>query len=84
MTTLEKQDNLKEFSFTYYKELRNAITNYPEEYMYGLEKLDDVCSRMLEAIRNKSFNKDSRAIKAVCKQLNIKHTYTAIYSYLGI
>jgi hypothetical protein len=84
MTTLEKQDNLKEFSFNYYKELRNAITNYPEEYMYSLEKLDDVHRRMLEAIKNKSFNKDSRAIKAVCKQLNIKHTYTAIYSYLGI
>jgi hypothetical protein len=84
MTTLEKQDNLKEFSFNYYKELRNAITNYPEEYMYGLEKLDDVHSRMMTAIQNKSFNKNSRAVKTVCKLLNIKHTYTAIYSYLGI
>ena len=84
MTTLEKQENLKEFSFNYYKELRNAITNYPEEYMYGLERLDDVHSRMMTAIKNKSFNKDSRAVKAVCKELNIKHTYTAIYSYLGI
>jgi len=84
MTTLEKQENLKEFSFNYYKELRNAITNYPDEYMYGLERLDDVHSRMMTAIQNQSFNKNSRAIKAVCKQLKIKHTYNGIYSYLGI
>jgi hypothetical protein len=84
MTTLEKEDNLKEFSFNYYKELRNAIINYPDEYAYGLEKLSEVHGKMIEAIKNKSFNKDSRAIKAVCKLLKIKHTYSAIYTYLGI
>ena len=77
-------NNLEKFSSIYKKELKNAINNYPQEYMYGLEKLDDVHSRMMLAVKNKSFNKDSRAFKSVCKELGIKHTYTAINQYLGI
>lgn len=76
--------NLERFSSIYKEELKNATINYPQEYTYGVDRVAEVHNRMMIAIANKSFNKDSKAVKATCKKLGIKHTYTAIYEFLGV
>lgn len=75
--------NLVKFETLYRQQLEQAVQQYPQEYVYGLDKVPEVFIRMMDAIRRGSFNKDSRAIKAVCKILGIKHTYTAIKDYLS-
>lgn len=70
------------FATIYKAELRKAVAKHPNEYRYTLAEADEVAERMLIGIRRGSANKDSRAIKATCKALNIKHTYKAIANYL--
>lgn len=70
-----------QFYNTYREELRRAIMEYPTEYAYSVDQSDQVCDRMILAFKSGSFNKDSRAIKATCKLLGIKHTYKAISNY---
>lgn len=69
---------LDEFFARYEIELCRAVSEYPDEYMYGIEQVPDVIGRMRAAFIAGSYNKDSRAIKATCKAFGIKHTYTAI------
>ena len=66
--------NTKLFLDTYKKELLNSVTKHPEEYSWTIDSLDDVFNRMSKAIVSGSFNKDSKAFKATCKTLRIKHT----------
>ncbi len=73
---------MDEFIKEYEKQLILAITNYPTEYIYSLDKVPEVMARMKEAFKKKSYNKDSRAIKNTCKILKIKHTYTAINEFI--
>lgn len=70
------------FMKVYEECLRAAITSHPEEYRYGLDAIPGVLERMRVAICNGSYNKDSRAFRATCKKLGIKHTYSAIAHYL--
>jgi hypothetical protein len=81
---MRRVNNRAAFENRYLTELQNAITKYPEEYAYPIEKSFDVAERMMAAIYRKSFNKDSRAIKATCKALGLKHTYQAINEFLLI
>jgi hypothetical protein len=74
--------NFEVFLSEYAKQLKNAIINYPNEYAYGLEQLPDVIQRMAQAFYKRSYNKDSRAIKATCKALGIPYTYTGINSFI--
>lgn len=51
------------------------------EYMGNYEL---TLNNMKWAIVNKTFNKDSESFKATCKAMGIKHTYKAIYAFLGL
>ena len=66
------------FLTIYLEELEKAVKNYPQEYLYGIQQVPSVYERMKSAFIKGSYNKDSRAIKATCKRLGIKHTYEAI------
>lgn len=75
-------ENWTAFRQTYLEELRKAVTEHPEEYAFGLDAVDLVWQKMLEAVLNGTFSKDGYAFKATCKKLKIKHTYKAIGQYL--
>ena len=74
--------NVETFMKVYEECLREAITSHPEEYRYGLDAIPGVLEKMRPAIYNGSYNKDSRAFRATCKKLGIKHTYSAIAHYI--
>lgn len=74
--------NLETFVNTFSVQLEKAVREYPVEYMFPAHLIPQVVERMSKAFIGKSYNKDSRAIKATCKILGIKHTYTAINEYL--
>ena len=67
-----------DFQTMYLEELRNAREKYPEEYSWPREKLPEIAEHMFDAMRRGKYSKDSRALKAVCKRLGIKHTYSAL------
>ncbi len=71
------------FLATYKEELIKSHNETPENYAWPISELDVVFSRMRAAIERGSFNKDSRAFKATCKRLKIKHTYRDIETFLG-
>ena len=70
------------FKNTYKEKLREARLKYPDLYIWPIEKLDLVFSRMSDALDRGTYNKDSHAFKATCKKLGLKHTYKEINSYL--
>lgn len=74
---------LDRFMAVYERHLRAAHTANPSEYRWPIETLPTVLGRMRDAIARGSMNKDSPAFKATCKELGIKHTYTAIREYLA-
>ena len=76
-------NNFDTFMKIYTVELEKAVRNYPDEYPWPIENVPTVAAKMGQALKNKTYNKDGRAIKATCKQLNIKYTYTAINAYLA-
>lgn len=70
--------------------LAEAVKAYPDEYPWARDNgdgprftVDDVAARMLAAMRAGTYNKDSRAIKAVCKRLGIAHTYKALAPFIA-
>lgn len=67
------------FCATYRSALADAFRDFPEEYRGSLET---TYNKMVDAFGKGTYNKDSRAIKATCKNLGIKHTYKAIKAYL--
>jgi hypothetical protein len=76
--------NLECFLKCYKENLIKAQKEHPQEYTWPASQIDVVFNRMAKAIENGSFNKDSRAIKASCKELKIKHTYTAIMNFISL
>lgn len=75
-------ENFDKFIEMYAEELKKAVTEYPLEYAFPPTMVLTVVDKMGGALKSGSYNKDSRAIKAVCKRLGIKHTYTAINQFL--
>lgn len=73
---------METFMEIYEECLRAAITSHPEEYRYGLDSVPEIVQKMRVAIFNQAYNKDSRAFRATCKKLGIKHTYSAIAHYI--
>lgn len=70
-------DAWNQFTSTYYAELEAAYD--AGQYV---ENLPATFTRMLWAIVNGSYSKDSEAFRKTCKVLKIKHTYKAIDNYL--
>lgn len=78
----------------YREELARAVAEHPEEYPWATaptvihgnlgttilpaRTVTEVADKMADAIRTRSYNKDGRAMRATCKRLGIKYTYTAI------
>jgi hypothetical protein len=75
--------NLDKFMTEYEKQLKIVVLKYPEEYPWPVENVPIVAGKMRAAFIAKTYNKDGRAIKATCKILDIKYTYTAINEYLA-
>ena len=83
----------EEFRKVYTEELGKAVAAYPDEYLWAYEgaqipgfptrTVAEVAEKMMGAIRDKSYNKDGRALKATFKRLGIKDTYTALRVWLG-
>lgn len=74
--------NRERFLTEYRAQLALAREQFPEEYVWPESELERVYGRMVEAIDRGSYSKDSRALRAVCRLLRIKHTYTGIRAYL--
>jgi hypothetical protein len=74
--------NKEKFFGIYKQELAFAVVAYSEEYQYGIEAVPAVVKKMRDAFENRSFNKDSRAIRNTCTLLGIKHTYKAISEFI--
>ena len=73
------------FSIEYLRQLDQVRATYSAEYQWpsGVDAAD-VRDKMMQAIVNRSFNKEGRAILATCKVLGIPHTYKGIYTYLEL
>lgn len=76
--------NLNTFLEVYGKQLLKARIEHPDDYIWPIDQLPQVLERMSKAIERGSFNKDSHAFKATCKELNIKHTYKAIKEFIEL
>lgn len=77
--------NLEAFMTVYAKHLEATRTKDTagDYYCWPVSELPLVLGRMRQAIERGSFNKDSLAFKATCKELKIKHTYQAIRAFLS-
>ena len=72
------------FMAEYAKQLAKAASEFPDEYRWPAgTTVELVVQRMAEAVRTKTYNKDSRAFRETCKALKIKHTYTAINHFVA-
>lgn len=78
-------DYREHFFQTYREQLELAVNAAPEEYLWytpgNVESINATARLMGLAFERQSFNKDSRAVKATCKALGIRHTYKAIQAY---
>jgi hypothetical protein len=72
--------NAQRFFSEYEIQLQKAVERYPDEY--GVSDVKTVANRMRAAFIRQSYNKDGRAIRAVCRVLGIKHTYDSINTFL--
>lgn len=75
--------NFECFMDVYAEKLREARIKFPDQYAWPETEFELVLGRMRTAIERGTFNKDGQAMKATCKALGIKHTYTAIREYIS-
>jgi hypothetical protein len=73
---------MEQWMAEYEKQLAKAVAAFPTEYAYPVEDVPIVAQRMRAAFRLGSYSKSGRAIKACCKVLGIKCTYTAINQFI--
>ena len=74
--------NRELFERTYTEELTAAVLAHPDVYTWPIDAVPQVSARMMFAIDRKSYSKDSLAMRATCKKLGIKYTYTAIDAFV--
>jgi hypothetical protein len=75
-------ERLEQFTTVYGLALRRAIEEYPDEYLYSIEYVPGVVTRMRVAIEEGTYHHAGRVFKATCKQLGVKHTRKAIEAFL--
>lgn len=74
----------EEFTKIYVEELEKAIQAYPEEYGYlPYKSAKATVDKMVNAMLDGSYNKDGRALKAVCKRLGVEHTYKGLAAIIN-
>lgn len=66
------------FRVVYGEELKRAVSEHPEEYAYGVERVPVVADRMVAALKAGNADVKSRAVKATCKRLGIKATVGSV------
>lgn len=71
------------FFEVYQRKLTEAVQRKPGVYAYGPSQVPAVIGRMRAAWERGTANKDGEAVRATCKELGIKHTYTAIRQFIG-
>jgi hypothetical protein len=71
------------FMDTYAKKLEEAHEKHPDQYAWPKSDLPKILERMRAAVEKGSFNKDSHAFKATCKELNIPYTYAGIKQFIS-
>lgn len=79
--------NADELKTVYAEELKRAIEEHPDQYWFGVDAVHAVVEKMFGAFRKRCYNKDTPAIKGLCKRMGIKHTYrdiNAFFAELGI
>lgn len=73
---------MESFMKVYIECLEAAVTEYPQEYRFPVEHVQEVAALMQKAIEKSTYSNTGRAFKATCKKLGIKNTYKAISNYL--
>ncbi len=74
--------NLEKFLDACERNHRKIYEADPSVYGYPKERLDWAITNMRKAWTEGHANKDGPACKAACKELGIKHTYTAIRAFI--
>jgi hypothetical protein len=74
--------NREKFRAAYLEKLTDQVAKHPEEYLYPVEQVPIVCDKMIASLAIGQAS-NSPAIKAVCRALGIKSTYSAIKAYLA-
>jgi hypothetical protein len=72
----------QEFVDVYTNRLEEAVRAYPQEYGWPISQAPVVAYKMLKALENGSYNKDSRALKKICKEQNVTFTYAGINAFV--
>jgi hypothetical protein len=75
--------NFECFMDVYAEKLKESRIKFPGDYAWPDSEFETVLGRMENAVERGSFNKDSHAFKATCKELKIKHTYQAIKEFIS-
>lgn len=78
-----RDDRIETFMQAYTPALEATAKAHPAEYPWYAQGLsvDTVAGRMRTAFAGGTFNHDSRAIRAACKAVGIKHTRGAMLAY---
>lgn len=74
--------NFDIFAEIYAEELELAIRNHPNEYRWPVQDIHMVVYKMIEALKEKKYSIDGRALMATCKRLNIRVAHKYINAYL--
>lgn len=76
------QDKLNQFMAVYTPALKDAVEQYPAEYMWPVSDVPYVAGLMRAAIERDTYNHGGRAFRNTCKALGIKPTREAITEFL--
>jgi hypothetical protein len=73
----------QEFVDLYTNRLEQAVTEHPEDYGFPISKAPVIAFKMLKALERNSYNKESRALKMICKEMGVAYTYSAINAFFA-
>jgi hypothetical protein len=77
-------ERFRHFSAVYLEALKEAVEENPNDYRwYPNTPIEVVHGRMMTAVSEGSFNKESAGFRKACKKLGIRHTYKSINLYLN-
>lgn len=74
--------NVERFRAAYTEKLTEAVRKYPEEYLYGEDKVPEVVEKMLRSLPSGAALVTD-AVKAAARAVGIKPTVKAIKEFLS-
>lgn len=75
--------NFDIFFETYTANLTKAVEKHPNQYGFPVNYVPTVVSKMKDAVKKGTFNKDGFGFKWTCKDLGIPYTYKAIKDFVN-